>query len=100
MLAPHHREDAELSVTRFATAEDLPGVSVLFRRQVVFGNQFGRDGGLSHTQSGFQTFMTTGFCASRNIRERANKPIFPASSNLFASPFAFKITSSRVSPSR
>src|SRR5436190_11351175 len=50
MLAPHHRKNAELSVTRFASAEDLFGVSVLVRREVVFGNQFGSDGRLGHSR--------------------------------------------------
>ena len=51
MLTPHHRENSQFGVARFATAEDFLGVSIFFRRQVVFGNQFRCDGRFSHRKS-------------------------------------------------
>ena len=47
MLALHHGKDAQLGVARRA-AEDLHGVGVFFRREVVFGNQLWGDGGFGH----------------------------------------------------
>jgi hypothetical protein len=42
VLAPHHREDAELSEIRLAL-EDTFDALVLLRREAVLGNDFGRD---------------------------------------------------------
>ncbi len=47
MLAPHDREDAQLGIARHAAEETLD-VGILLRREVVFGNQFGGDGGFGH----------------------------------------------------
>jgi hypothetical protein len=48
MLAPHHGKNSQLGVARLASAEDFPGVRVFFRRQIVFGDEFGCDGGFGH----------------------------------------------------
>src|SRR5450432_665690 len=48
MLAPHDGENAQLGVAWRATAEDFFGVGVFFRRQIVFGDELGCDGGFGH----------------------------------------------------
>ncbi len=48
MLAPHDGKNSQLGVARLAAAEDFFGVRVFFRRQIVFGDEFGCDGGFSH----------------------------------------------------
>ena len=51
MLAPHHREDAELGEVRLAS-EDALDARVFLRREAVLGDQFGRDGRV-------RSFLTT-----------------------------------------
>jgi len=48
MLAPHDGENAQLGIARLAAAEDEFGVGVFFRREVVFRDEFGGDGGFGH----------------------------------------------------
>ena len=50
MLAPHHREDAELGEVRLA-AEDLLDALEFLRREAVFRDKFGRDGGFGGRHS-------------------------------------------------
>ena len=50
MFAPHHGENAELGIARQAAAEDDLGIGKFFGGEVVFGNQFGGDGGFAHVK--------------------------------------------------
>ena len=50
MLAPHHREDAQLRVVRVAP-EDFPDALVFLRRQAVLLDEFRSDSGVGHLQS-------------------------------------------------
>src|SRR5437667_4580014 len=47
MLAPHDRENCQLGVVRVAP-EDFPDALVFLRRQAVFFDKFGSDGGFGH----------------------------------------------------
>jgi hypothetical protein len=48
MLAPHDGKNSQLGVARLASAEDFFGVRVFFRRQIMFGDEFGCDGRFGH----------------------------------------------------
>src|SRR6185295_4658969 len=48
MLTPHHGKNPQLGVSWLAIAQNGLGVGVFFRRQVVPGNQFGRNGRFGH----------------------------------------------------
>ena len=69
MLAPHHGENAQLGVARLASAKNLFGVGVFFRREVVFGNQFRGDGGFGH---GKIKMLRLNFLLSSSVQMKCN----------------------------
>src|SRR5262245_52395153 len=61
MLAPHHREDAEFGIGRFA-AEDALDALVFFGRQAMLLDQFRRDRVVCHRQADRYAAFAT-FCS-------------------------------------
>src|SRR5579859_2672099 len=73
MLAPHHREDAQLGVARFA-AQQIKDFLILVRREVVLSNQFGGDRGFGHGQILQAASATVLFSSAAMMLSRIHLP--------------------------